>query len=308
MTAPLEGRPAVSVVIPLYNRRATIEATIESVLKQSFRDFEIIVVDDGSLDRPEEVIERIPDPRIRLIRRPNGGGGAARNTGIDEARGRFVAFLDSDDFWQPFHLEQSIGVLRDSRALCTFTQVIVDRGNGVSFLKPRRAPSAGEHISDYLLRHAGFVQTSTLVVPREAAAAVRFDESLRYGQDTDFAIRLSAAGLRLEMLRRPGAIWMDEGARDRVSSRLDAEERMQWLDRIRTQITYKAYWSHMGRTVAKARARQNRWVTALGLYGMALLRGAFGPRAAVVALLQILLRPSSYRRTANLLARLGVSP
>src|SRR5262249_13181427 len=98
--------PQFSVVIPVYNRADTLSRVLRSVLAQTFQDFEIVVVDDGSKDDPKSVCDSFHDPRIRYLRQENRGGGAARNAGIDAARGRFVAFLDSDDEFLPQHLER----------------------------------------------------------------------------------------------------------------------------------------------------------------------------------------------------------
>src|ERR1700744_4628044 len=92
-----EGQPFFSVIVPVFNRARQLDAALRSVLAQRCQDFEIIVVDDGSSDNPRATVETINDPRIRFIRQDNQGGGAARNTGINAARGRFVALLDSDD-------------------------------------------------------------------------------------------------------------------------------------------------------------------------------------------------------------------
>ena len=94
-----------SVIIPLYNKADTVERAIRSVLGQPRQDFEIIVVDDGSKDDGAEKVERIRDPRIRLIRQENGGVAAARNTGIANAKYDFVTFLDADDEYLPHFLE-----------------------------------------------------------------------------------------------------------------------------------------------------------------------------------------------------------
>ncbi len=90
-----------SVVIPLYNKEAYIKRTIDSVLEQSCRNFELIVVDDGSTDKSHEKVREYTDERIRLIRRENGGECAARNTGIESAKYPYLAFLDADDKWTP---------------------------------------------------------------------------------------------------------------------------------------------------------------------------------------------------------------
>jgi glycosyltransferase involved in cell wall biosynthesis len=106
------GAPPISVVIPAYNRVATIRAAIDSVLRQSRRDFELLVVDDGSSDGTPEAVRAIDDPRLRLIATPrNMGAGAARNLGICEARGTWIAFQDSDDEWLPLKLEKQMARL-----------------------------------------------------------------------------------------------------------------------------------------------------------------------------------------------------
>lgn len=94
----------ISVVIPLYNKENQIEKTLQSVFNQSFTDYEIVIVNDGSTDRSAEFVEAIDDPRIRLIHQQNAGVSAARNRGIEEAKGDYIAFLDADDEWKPDYL------------------------------------------------------------------------------------------------------------------------------------------------------------------------------------------------------------
>ena len=95
-----------SVIIPVYNKANTIRAAVESVLAQTFSDFEIVIVDDGSHDTPEKVLADLMDKQLHLIHQENGGVSVARNTGIRAAKGDYLCFLDADDLWLPNHLEE----------------------------------------------------------------------------------------------------------------------------------------------------------------------------------------------------------
>lgn len=95
----------ISVVIPLYNKEQSITSTLQTVLGQSYQDFEIVIVNDGSTDHSIEEVTKVTDPRIRLIHQSNAGVSAARNRGIAEAQGEYIAFLDADDEWKPDYLK-----------------------------------------------------------------------------------------------------------------------------------------------------------------------------------------------------------
>lgn len=104
--SPTEAHsPRISVVVPLYNKARTVLRTLQSIAVQTFGDFEVLIVDDGSTDDSAALVESVADPRFRMIRQANAGPGAARNRGIAEARADLVAFLDADDVWLPRFLE-----------------------------------------------------------------------------------------------------------------------------------------------------------------------------------------------------------
>jgi glycosyltransferase involved in cell wall biosynthesis len=296
--------PFFSVIIPVYNRAHVLGRALESVRAQSFQDFEVLVVDDGSKDDPRAIVQAFGDARVRFIRQDNAGGGAARNAGIDQARGRFVALLDSDDMFLPHHLASMHALLEGTQDLVGYARARVDRGLGRVFLKPPRAIRPGEDMATYLLCDRGFTPTSTLALPREAAAKIRFEEHLRVAEDTDFAIRLALVGYRFAMLEKPGAVWMDEFDPFRLSSSRGDGEFNAWLTRLRPQIPICAWHGARGWAYAKLLVDQHP-LRALGLYLKAVMRGCYRPSLAVVVGLQVFLGPKRYRRLAdNAISRL----
>jgi glycosyltransferase involved in cell wall biosynthesis len=288
--------PFFSIVIPVYNRADVLGDAIASVLAQTCADFEIVVVDDGSKDDPARAVPS--DPRIRFLRQQNRGGGAARNAGIDAARGRFVAFLDSDDVYLPGHLATMRKLLEGTTDTVGYARVLVDRGEGRAFLKPPRAIRAGEHMASYLLCDRGFVPTNTLVVARETAAKVRYHEDLRTAEDTDFAIRLHFAGQRFVMAEAPGAVWKDVPDPNRTSAGRKGGRMIPWLEELRPRIPAAAYHGCRGWAIAKHVATSDRW-GALKLYLAAALRGAYRPGLAGIVFLQIFLSDRAYRKVAD---------
>jgi len=291
MTAPF-----FSVIIPVYNRADVLGAAVASVLAQSEQDFEIVVVDDGSKDHPERALPA--DPRIRFVAQENKGGGAARNTGIDIARGNFVAFLDSDDLYLPDHLAAMRALLAHTTQTVGYARMVVDRGCGRTFLKPPRAIAEGEHMATYLLCDRGFVPTITVVVERETARRVRYHEDLRAAEDTDFAIRLFLAGQRFVMADAPGAVWKDIPDPARTSAGRKGGRMIPWLEEMRPLIPARAYHGCRGWAIAKHVAIGNRWA-ALKLYLSAAVRGCYPPGLAGIVFLQIFLSDSAYRGVAD---------
>jgi hypothetical protein len=296
------SQPHFSVIIPVYNRADKLAAAIHSVLAQSCQDFEIVVVDDGSSDDPARVIAQFADSRIRFLRQVNQGGGAARNTAIDAATGRFIAPLDSDDVFLPHHLARMKRLLDGTRNTAGYARIQVDRGQGRVFLKPPRAVGPREDMGEYLLCTRGFVPTITLVVEREMARQVRYHPHLRAAEDTDFAIRLALAGCKFVMAEEPGAVWMDVADPSRTSAGGPSTRTKRfglWLDGMRPHLTGRAWLGGRGWGYAKMLSRDGRKFEALKLYLAAVFAGCYSPRLAVVIALQIFLNAGQYRRLAD---------
>ncbi|MBI3573830.1 glycosyltransferase [Candidatus Kaiserbacteria bacterium] len=183
--------PLVSVVIPTKNRPELLKRALTSVVAQTYKDFEAIVVDDGD-GSAAAMVASFGDSRIRSIKN-NGvhGGGAARNLGIREAKGEFVAFLDDDDAWVPEKLAVEVWFLNDASAKTAFVFSAVtnvrESGEETSNVPEGKA----NYLERALTRFSGFL-TSTLLLRREALLAVGgFDESLPSHQEPDLIIRLS---------------------------------------------------------------------------------------------------------------------
>ncbi len=290
--------PFFSVVIPVYNRASLLGAALSSVLVQGEQDFEIVVVDDGSRDDPKAVVDALADPRIRYLRRDNRGGGAARNTGIREAQGRFIAFLDSDDAFLAGHLAAMRKLLDGTTRTAGYARILVDRGDSRTILKPPRALRSGEDMASYLLCDRGFVPTITTVVPADLAKATLYAENLREAEDTDFAIRLALAGCAFVMAEAPGAIWRDHSDPNRQSAGRSSARMAEWLDAMKPRIPRKAWLGGRGWAVAKGIAPRHP-LRALGYYLSAVWNGCYPAGLAAIVFLQIFLPDAVYRAVAD---------
>ena len=184
-----------SVVIPLYNKAHYIESTIRSVLHQTCQDFELIVVDDGSSDNSLELARKYESDRVRVIAQENQGVSVARNTGIENARGKFIAFLDADDEWQANYLATIQGLTDQYPESDIFvTAYTVDMGNGKLHYSTRLEPETGCLPSYWLTLAKGydFVWTSATVMRRSTLLrAGLFKPGEKIGQDLDMWARVA---------------------------------------------------------------------------------------------------------------------
>jgi glycosyltransferase involved in cell wall biosynthesis len=183
--------PLVSVVITAYNVGPFISQAVASVLRQTYIAFEVIVVDDGSTDDTSSRLKVMTDPRLRVIDKDNGGVSSARNAGIRTTRGRYVALLDGDDYWEPRLLERLVSYLEqhpEADVVHSFARIVSEHGVDTGRVMASRPGPSTLH----QLLISNIVNASTVVARRDALlAAGEFDATLRAGEDHDQWIRVA---------------------------------------------------------------------------------------------------------------------
>lgn len=250
------NQPLVSVIIPAYKVAPYLAETLESVFAQTFSDFEVILVNDGSpdTDEMEKVIEPYRD-RIVYLRQENRGAGAARNAGLRSARGRYVAFLDGDDIWLPNFLSEMVSFIETGPGYdLVYANALLFGASPVAGLTYMDTnPSSGEVTCESLLAERCNIITSGVLARREPIIELgMFDETLRNSQDFDMWVRIAKRpGARLSFLptvllkqrHRPGSL-----ASDSIKS-VEGELKVMAKVALRDDLT-KAERAAMERTVA----------------------------------------------------------
>ena len=188
--------PQISIIIPAYNAERTIIETLQSVWQQTFQDFEIIIINDGSTDRTVELIQTIKDPRLKIFSYENGGLPVARNRGITRATGKFIAFLDADDLWTADKLELQLKALQqNSQAGVAYSWTCfmdVDKQGKVSFLPSSQYSFSGNVYENLLISDFVHSGSNTLIRREAIDTAGEFDPTLKSCEDWDYWLRLAA--------------------------------------------------------------------------------------------------------------------
>ena len=183
-----------SVIIPLYNKELSICNTIKSVLNQTFQNFELLIINDGSTDKSLLVTQSFKDQKIRIINKQNGGVSSARNLGIKESKNEYIVFLDADDYWFPNCLEEFAKLIiryADAKVFCT-GHMLTDKQN--------HSTNRSYYIKDLYMANAISMATNTYAAVCTGCIAISkdcfekvggFDEKLTHGEDGDMWYRLS---------------------------------------------------------------------------------------------------------------------
>ncbi|MEM9923939.1 MAG: glycosyltransferase [Cyanobacteria bacterium P01_D01_bin.50] len=182
----------VSVIIPAYNAMIYLPKTVESVLKQTFTDFDVIIVNDGSSDNIEQWANTITDNRVKLVSQKNQGAAAARNTGIAHAKGEYIAFVDSDDLWEPSKLEKQVYCLDnnpDVGLVYVWVASIDAKGNDLGKLYSNHSEG---YVWEKMLQGNIVWSGSAAMVRRDCFEKLGvFDQNLRFAEDWEMWIRIS---------------------------------------------------------------------------------------------------------------------
>ena len=306
--------PLVSVVIPTVGRTHHAVAAARSALGQSLREVEVVVVVDGPDEATISALAQVDDSRLRVIELGvRAGPGGARNAGVTESRGEWVAFLDDDDLWDPRKLELQLEAARTSvDELPVVSCRHETHGGPRSEIWPRRLPAPGEHLSEYLLARRGLfwgegsVHTSTWFTRRELLERIPFREDLKKHEDWEWLLRAAdQAGAVVTFVPEPEPLLVrsvDEGL-PRASRSLDWRFGLTHIRECRELelVTPRAYASFL-LTILSAEAAEERSIEALwALPREAIRRGRPRPAHLLVCLGNFLL-PRALRTRLRCLA------
>jgi glycosyltransferase involved in cell wall biosynthesis len=262
--------PKVSVVIPTFNRPQLVIRAVRSVLAQTLRTIEVIVVQDGPNARTLQALAQITDSRLKVHVLPeNVGSGAAYNAGVAHARAKWVAFLDDDDEFLPRKLElQLAAAQRSSHRYPIVLCHIIGRAKSGDRVWPRRVPRPGEPISEWLFCRGspffgeGLVQSDMVFTHRELLEQVPVDGSLPEHDDIDWSLRavaVAGAGVEFAPTAEPLAIWYLDEDRPRMSLASDWRFSLSWVAERQHLITPRACASFLLTWVGSDMARQKCW-------------------------------------------------
>ena len=292
---PGNTTPLVSVVIPAFNAEKFVDRAIESVLSQSYSNFELVVVDDGSTDNTAEIAASFVDPRIRNISQPNRGVAAARNRGMAMSAGELIAFLDADDRWDPEKLKAQVNALATKPgcvAIGCFMRYESLDGKVLGITGQEVGPREEELIAEGSLMP---FPLSSIVFDRPALERISgFDEGLRLAQDLDLVARVSGIGAISGLTECLGAYVIHSESASATNLKAQRMATRFVRERLRRraqggdltwdafQTTYKTTWTQAYGDMVQARYRRTGELFAQGKWGQGTASGALsvvlGPR------------------------------
>ena len=242
--------PAVSVLIPTRNRPELVKQAIASVQAQTYTNFEILVTIDGPDPATEASLESLQEPRLRWIVHPeNRGLPAARKTGIENAVGEWVAYLDDDDEWMPTKLERQMELALQSKYRYPIvSSQVIERTQSGDTLKPRRSPTPSEPVSEYLFVRKTFfkgealLQPSTFLIKRELLLQTLPDPAVKMHEDWNWLFQaVKVEGVGVEFVEEPLSVWYCSSGHAQMSKNQNWDYSLNWVRSVKHLITPKAY-------------------------------------------------------------------
>jgi len=230
------GTPAVSIMMPAYNAERYVARAIESVFAQSFSDWELVIVDDGSTDRTAAIAASYQDARIIVVHKVNGGEASARNVALGAMHGEYVAFLDADDEWLPGHLATAaayLGAHTEHAGVYSDGYHVTVDGRRLNLLSTRRRPPVTGRVFDEAVRGPDLFGPPVCVVLRRQPIVrhrLAFDEDIVIGPDWDFFVRFAEVGT-FGYVGRPTCLYRVHAAN--ITSRIGLERRTLELAKCR---------------------------------------------------------------------------
>jgi glycosyltransferase involved in cell wall biosynthesis len=272
----------VSVVIPTKNRPLSVKRAVASVMGQTLLEIEVIVVIDGFDDKTQAELAKIDDPRLRIVQLPESQGGAeARNVGVAEAKGEWIAFLDDDDEWLPQKLERQLEAAKLSESnFPIISCCLTARTPKGEFIYPRRFPKPDEPLSEYLLARnsfsfgEGLIQTSTIFTKRKLLEQIPFQSGLAKHQDWDWLLKVNTLiDVEIKFLPETLVIWYCWQERQSTSSTSNWQQSLAWIRDNQNLVTPRAYSGFIMTQVTPQAAREKQWQVFGSLLQEAFARG-----------------------------------
>jgi glycosyltransferase involved in cell wall biosynthesis len=294
--------PQVAAVIPTRNRPELVCRAVESVLAQTVRDIECIVVIDGPDRSTELALREINDPRLRVLAlAENVGACEARNTGARAARADWVALLDDDDEWLPHRLERQLAAAAEAGPVTMVASRFLDRGADSDLLRPYRFPRPGQSISEFLWCEVspfggitGFPQTSTWLVRRDFLLEVPFTPGQKLLQDLDWLLHAyQHPAMRVAFVEEPLTVFHNDSGRQRVTKKIDWDYSFHWAMRNRHLFTRKAFGFFVAVYCINPAAQQHTpWSSLRPLFGAMFRNGKATPKLLGLCFLYTVVYPS----------------
>jgi glycosyltransferase involved in cell wall biosynthesis len=274
--------PSVSVILPTLKRPAMLKRAIASVLAQSFRDFEIIVVIDGPDDLTVPAAVEMLDRRIRVVAlAANVGLAEARNVGIRAARGRWVALLDDDDEWLPDKLRLQVAKAIELGGDYVFVPCrFIERTRGLERVMPPRLPAGARNFSEYIYCEQGYLQPSMFFMSRALCMEVPFTAGLRHVEDSDWLLRATQhPKIRVGCVAEVLSIYNNLNDGKRESEVTPWEYPMRWAVDNHDLFTRRAFPFYVARIGINARRAGEPFGVLLFLMRQARLYGELSAKA-----------------------------